>query len=176
MVDTIANRAALAEACLSLGKFDEARALYASILAAPLGDEPSFMLGLRARQFGLGEAAIVGRDARRAEGALARLPVAGAAISSPPRRSEGAGRDQQALAAYDGDRRAPTRAPSRGCGARELLAGGSDAATRRGRSPARSRATSSAPRRTCAARRVSGSPSPSGWRGAERRNLGVPLR
>ena len=48
IVDTIANRAALAEAALSLGKFDEARALYAAIVVQPHGDEPSFMLG-RAR-------------------------------------------------------------------------------------------------------------------------------
>ena len=33
IVDTIANRAALAEECLTLGKFDEARAQYDAILA-----------------------------------------------------------------------------------------------------------------------------------------------
>ena len=77
IVDTIANRAALAEACLALGKFEEARAQYAAILASPQGDEPSFMLGRARAEFGLGEPALAVDDARRTEGALARLSLAG---------------------------------------------------------------------------------------------------
>ncbi|MBO0755961.1 MAG: hypothetical protein J2P54_08880, partial [Bradyrhizobiaceae bacterium] len=37
LTDTIANRAALAEECLSLGKFEEAAAHYEAVLARPLG-------------------------------------------------------------------------------------------------------------------------------------------
>jgi hypothetical protein len=57
VVDTISNRAALAEECLRLGKFDEALEQYDAIIAKPLGDEPSFMLGRARAQFGLGQAA-----------------------------------------------------------------------------------------------------------------------
>jgi hypothetical protein len=57
IVDTIANRVALAEECLKIGKFEEARVQYAAILDKPLGDEPSFMLGLARAEFGLGQAA-----------------------------------------------------------------------------------------------------------------------
>jgi len=53
VVDTIANRATLAEECLHLGKFDEALAQYESILSKPLGDEPAFMLGKARAEFGL---------------------------------------------------------------------------------------------------------------------------
>ena len=88
IVDTIANRAALAEACLSLGKFEEAR--------DPLRRHPRLAAGRRAglharprarrirpRRDGAG-----GRDARRTEGALARLPLAG----RPSSLRQGAGR------------------------------------------------------------------------------------
>jgi hypothetical protein len=57
VVDTIANRAALAEECLRLGRFEEALAQYNAILAKPLGDEPGFMLGKARAEFGLGRAA-----------------------------------------------------------------------------------------------------------------------
>jgi len=56
VVDTIANRAALAEECLSLGKFDEALAQYELILGKPMGDEPSFMLGKARAEFAMGKA------------------------------------------------------------------------------------------------------------------------
>ncbi len=57
IVDTIANRSALAEECLRLGKFDEALGLYAGILEKPLGDEPAFALGKARAEFGLGRTA-----------------------------------------------------------------------------------------------------------------------
>lgn len=57
IADTVANRAAFAEECLDLGKFEEALAQYEAILAMPHGDEPAFMLGEARAQFGLGDAA-----------------------------------------------------------------------------------------------------------------------
>jgi hypothetical protein len=100
IVDTIANRAALAEACLALGKFEEARAHYSAILAAPQGDEPGFMLGRARAEFGLGETAltVATLDELKARWPDYRSPdghlLYGKAL-------EGAGRDEEALAAYD---------------------------------------------------------------------------
>jgi hypothetical protein len=54
IADTIANRQALAQECLELGKFEEAEAQYDAILAKPLGDEPAFALGRARAQFGQG--------------------------------------------------------------------------------------------------------------------------
>jgi hypothetical protein len=51
--DTIANRVDLAEECLLLGKFDEARAHYQNALSRPLGDEPAYALGKARAEFGL---------------------------------------------------------------------------------------------------------------------------
>jgi hypothetical protein len=56
IVDTIANRSAVAGECLALRNYDEALAQYDKILANPLGEEPSFMLGKARAEFGLGEA------------------------------------------------------------------------------------------------------------------------
>ncbi|MGD0565549.1 MAG: hypothetical protein ABSA66_20990 [Roseiarcus sp.] len=56
VVDTIANRSALAQECLTLGKYDEALGLYDAILAKPLGEEPSFMLGKARAEYGIGNA------------------------------------------------------------------------------------------------------------------------
>ena len=53
LVDTIANRAALAEECLTLGKFDEALLHYSAISSHPLAEEPQFFLGKARAQFGL---------------------------------------------------------------------------------------------------------------------------
>jgi hypothetical protein len=53
--DTIATRTALAEECLALGKFDEARWHYDSVLGRPLGDEPAYALGKAQAEFGLGQ-------------------------------------------------------------------------------------------------------------------------
>ena len=54
IADTIATRAALAEECVYCDKYEEAEEHYRAILARPLGDDPSFMLGLARAQFGLG--------------------------------------------------------------------------------------------------------------------------
>ena len=54
VADTIANREALAQECLALGRFGEAEVQYDAILAQPLGDEPRFMLRRAQAQFGLG--------------------------------------------------------------------------------------------------------------------------
>lgn len=54
IVDTIANRQALAEECIKLGKFEEAETQYDTILAKPLGDDPAFVLGRARAQFGQG--------------------------------------------------------------------------------------------------------------------------
>jgi len=57
IADTIANRAALAEECLALEKFEEAKRHFDVILARPMGDEPLYMVGKARAQFGLGQAA-----------------------------------------------------------------------------------------------------------------------
>jgi hypothetical protein len=54
IADTIANREALADECLELGKYAEAEEHYKQILARPLGDEPPYMLGRARAEFGLG--------------------------------------------------------------------------------------------------------------------------
>ena len=101
IVDTIANRSALAEECLKLGKFEEALAQYNGILDKPLGDEPAFMLGRARAEFGLG-----------------RFPDAVSTLEELKRRwpdynssdghllyaraLEGAGRAEEALENYEG--------------------------------------------------------------------------
>jgi hypothetical protein len=100
IVDTIANRSALAEACLSLGKFEEARTHYAAILASPQGDEPGFMFGRARAEFGLGETAL-------AVATLDELKARWPDYRSPEghllyaKALEGGGRDEEALAAYE---------------------------------------------------------------------------
>ena len=54
VADTIANRAALADECQSLGKFTEAEHHYEHILALPMGDDPIYVLGKARAQFGRG--------------------------------------------------------------------------------------------------------------------------
>jgi hypothetical protein len=54
VTDTIANRAALADECLALGKFDEALSHYDHILTLPMGDDAIYALGKARAQFGLG--------------------------------------------------------------------------------------------------------------------------
>jgi hypothetical protein len=100
IVDTIANRAALAEACLALGKFEEARSHYVAILAAPQGDEPSFMLGRARAEFGLGEtaSAVATLDELKARWPAYRSPEGHLLYA---RALEAAGRDAEALATYE---------------------------------------------------------------------------
>jgi hypothetical protein len=57
IADTIANRAALAEECLALEKYEEAKRHFEVILARPMGDEPIYMVGKARAQFGLNQAA-----------------------------------------------------------------------------------------------------------------------
>ena len=136
IVDTIANRAALAEACCALGKFGEARAQYVAMLAAPQGDEPSFMLGRARAEFGLGEPAL-------AVATLDELKARWPDYRSPEghllyaKALEGAGRDEEALATYEAVGAYYPGAEPRVRRA-ELLRGSAEA-TKRARSPTRSR-------------------------------------
>jgi hypothetical protein len=52
--DTIANRVVLAQECLALGRFAEAKRHFDHVIAQPLGDEPSYMVGRARAEFGLG--------------------------------------------------------------------------------------------------------------------------
>jgi len=61
--DTIANRAALADECLKVARFDEAERHYDHILTLPMGDDPKFAVGKAQAQFA----------AKRAADALATL-------------------------------------------------------------------------------------------------------
>jgi hypothetical protein len=54
VTDTIANRAALAEECLELGKYQEALDHYDHILSLPMGDDAIYAFGKARAQFGLG--------------------------------------------------------------------------------------------------------------------------
>ncbi|MGC2779263.1 MAG: tetratricopeptide repeat protein [Bradyrhizobium sp.] len=51
VTDTIANRAALAEECVAVGRYDEAEHHYDHILGLPMGHEPLFALGKAKAQF-----------------------------------------------------------------------------------------------------------------------------
>jgi hypothetical protein len=54
IANTIRNREALAQECLTLGRYDEARAQYDTILTMHMGDEPGYMVGRARAEFGLG--------------------------------------------------------------------------------------------------------------------------
>lgn len=54
MADTIANRAAVADECQELGKFEEAKTHYEHILSLPLGDDPIYAVRKARAQFGCG--------------------------------------------------------------------------------------------------------------------------
>lgn len=56
IADTIATRAALAEECAELDRFDEAVRHYEHILAQPLGDDPIYMLRKARAEFAMGRA------------------------------------------------------------------------------------------------------------------------
>jgi hypothetical protein len=164
IVDTIANRAALAEECLALGRFEEASFHYAAILAQPLGDEPQFLLGKARAQFGLSQsvAAIATLDEL-----LRRWPN----FHSPDGHLlyaialEAAGRDDEALANYANvGRYFP--GTSRACGRRNCCK--SSAATRKPRRLRKmSCAGSPARRRMCAGTSANGWRARKGWCGTE---------
>jgi hypothetical protein len=54
ITDTIANRAALADECLALGKYAEAKDHFEAILARPMGEDAVYFLGRARAEFGLG--------------------------------------------------------------------------------------------------------------------------
>ena len=68
IADTIANRSALANECLQLGKFEEALVHYDNILSRPMGEEPAYALGKARAEFGFGrpQAAVATLDGLRA--------------------------------------------------------------------------------------------------------------
>jgi hypothetical protein len=69
IADTIANRVALAEECLTLGKFEEALTHYDNVLGRPMGDDPNYALGKARAEFGLGrsQATVATLDSLRAQ-------------------------------------------------------------------------------------------------------------
>ena len=99
VVDTIANRSALAGEALDLGKNDEALAQYRAIVAMPMGDEPAFYLGLARAQFATA-------DHEGAVKTLEEIKARWPDYTSPDghllyaRALEGAGRNEEALANY----------------------------------------------------------------------------
>jgi hypothetical protein len=98
--DTIANRAALAEECLRLGYFEEARGHYETILSRPTGDNPVFAAGKARAEFGAGrpKEAIATLDDLRA-----RWPdyQSGDVHLLYARALEESGRTDEALTEYD---------------------------------------------------------------------------
>jgi hypothetical protein len=100
VVDTNATRAALAQECLDMDKFEEAREHYHTILSRPLGDEPAYMLGRARAEYGLDRFA-------DCVATLEQLIKRWSTFSSPDshllyaRALEGVGRYEEALANYE---------------------------------------------------------------------------
>lgn len=100
VVDTVANRSALAGECLKIGKPQEALEHYEAILARPLGDEPAFLIGKARALIDLG-------CAGEAVAALEEVRRGAPNFHSPEghllfaRALEAAGRPEEALDAYD---------------------------------------------------------------------------
>jgi hypothetical protein len=100
VTDTIANRSALAEECLELGKCQEALGHYDHVLSLPLGDDAVYAFGKARAQFGLGrpQDAVATLDDLRArwpdyQSADAHLLYA--------RALEGSGHTGEALSEYE---------------------------------------------------------------------------
>jgi len=101
IVDTISNRAALAQEALNLGRFDEAREHYHMILERPLGDEPAYMLGKARAEYGMNRFA---DGIASLEELKARWPDFQSADGHLlyAMALEGAGRNDEALSNYQG--------------------------------------------------------------------------
>ena len=101
VVDTIANRSALAEECLRLGKFEEARAQYETISPARWATRPVFLLGRARAEFGLGAGRTGGRLARGTANSAGRTtsPLDGHLLYA--RALEETGRVEEALLNYE---------------------------------------------------------------------------
>ena len=100
IVDTIANRSALAEECRVIGRHDEALSLYNAILEKPLGDDPKFVVGKAQALFDLGRPA----DAAQALDELKRSwsdYQSSSAHLLYARALEGAGATERALGEYE---------------------------------------------------------------------------
>jgi hypothetical protein len=99
IADTVANRVALGEECLALGKFREAKQHFLSVLTRPMGDEPHFALGKARAEFGLGQMdeALATLDALKQRWPDYRSPDAHLIYA---RALEDSGRPEEALAEY----------------------------------------------------------------------------
>ncbi len=73
IADTIASRAALAEECRELEKYEEAKRHFEVILSRPMGDEPLYMLGKARDARGLART-LAGLSVGRGASALCALP------------------------------------------------------------------------------------------------------
>ncbi len=99
IVDTVANRNALAEECLNIGRPREALEHYDAVLSQPLGDEPAFRIGKARALFELGRAdeAVTTLETVRAEAPDLHSPDGHLLFA---RALEAAGRTEEALEAY----------------------------------------------------------------------------
>ena len=116
ITDTIANRSALAQECLELGKFDEALVHYDNILSRPMGEEPAYALGKARAEFGFGrpQAAVATLDDLRRAGPIFNPPTV---ICSMPARWRGAGASTRRWTSTR-PCRAISREPRRACAGR----------------------------------------------------------
>lgn len=100
VADTVANRAALAEECLLLEGYEEARQHFAAILRQPQGAEPHFVFGRARAEFGM-------EDFAQAVATLDELRHRWPEFQSAEahlfyaRALDGAGRTQEAVAEFE---------------------------------------------------------------------------
>ena len=73
IADTVQNRVRLAEECLQLGDWQNARVLYERCLSGPYADDPNFLLGRARAEAGQKQARPV-RPRRRGRGVQPRIP------------------------------------------------------------------------------------------------------